>query len=144
MASIKEAVTSLLTTRASLTSLQGGRAYDSVLPQSAPPIDNYYPAQTFQVTDHGDTRNFTGYCPEFPVQVQFDTWALNAADRAALSEATRAALQTWRGSQGGIVIVRAFKDTDFDSIEPRDDGGPLPTFRNTQRWTIRIRVPPVG
>lgn len=143
MASFEEAIAGLLSTRASITALIGQRSYDTVLPEFDNPAAAL-PAVTFQVVDRGDEPHFVGYCAETATEVQIDVWAATAAERRTVASAVRTAMQEWSGPWGGLTVRRAFKRSDFDQMEGRDDGGPLPTFRNTQRWTVWTRQAPVA
>ena len=142
MASFEEAIARMLSTDTALTTYVGTRVYDSILP-AVDPTTTSLPAITFQVVDRRDEPHFTGYCPETATMVQVDTWCATAASRRTVTAVLRTLMQGWRGAWGGIVIRRALKDSDFDSTESRDDGGPLPAFRNTQRWTVWTRQAPV-
>ncbi len=143
MASFEEAIAGLLTTRESITRHVADRVYDTVLPDFRDPTGRL-PAVTFQVVNRDDRPHFTGYAPEYPVDVQVDVWATTAAERRAVAAVTRTAIQEWSGPWGGLTVRRAFKVSDFDGMEPRDDGAPAPTFRNTQRWTVWVRQAPVA
>jgi len=143
MASIEEAVATMLTTRATVTALVADRVYDTVLPEFSDP-SAALPAVTFQVISRQDEPHFTGYCPETATSVQIDIWARTAAERRAVSAAVRTGIQEWSGSWGGLTVRRAFKDSDFDGMEGRDDGGARPTYRNTQQWTVWTRQAPPG
>lgn len=140
MASFEEAIAGLLATRDTITALIGTRAYDSVLPNDGTSASSY-PAVTFQVLDRRDEPHFGGRAAEHSVTCQVDTWALTGADRRAVSVVLRDALHSWRGPWGGVTVRRAFKQSDFDSTEDWGDGGPVPIFRNTQRWTVWINEP---
>lgn len=140
MASIEEATAGLLATRDTITALIGTRSYDSVLPNDATEPGDY-PAVTFQIIDRPEEPRFVGTAAEHKTVVQFDTWALTGADRRAVSQVLREALRAWNGPWGGVTVRRAFKQSDFDSTEDWGDGGPVPIFRNTQRWTVWIREP---
>lgn len=142
MASIEEAVATMLTTRASVSLHIGTRAYDTELPAADDPASSY-PACVFQVVHRGDEPHFTGYCPEFASEVQIDTYARTQKERREVAAAVRAAMETFSGAWGGIVVRRAFKVSDFDRRESRDDGGPASAFVNTQRWTVWTRQAPV-
>jgi len=142
MASFEEAIAGMLSTDTAITTYVSTRVYDSVLP-AVNVGEDVLPAITFQVVDRRDEPHFVGYSPETATMVQVDTWCATAASRRTVTAVLRTLMQEWRGAWGGIVIRRAFKDSDFDSTEGVDDGGPLPTFRNTQRWTAWTRQAPV-
>ena len=134
MASFEEAITARLAAPADLTAQISTRSYDSILPQGTT-----YPAVTWQVVDRHDERHFRGQHDEFPVTVQVDTWAATAASRRTVADLVRSTMRGWVGLWGGVLVRRAFKDSDFDTIENADDGGSLPYFRNVQRWVVWIR-----
>jgi len=145
MASIEEAIVALFDADATLQARFGSRVYDTVLPADGTVVQSY-PALTFQVMDRRDTRHFLGTSKEQFVAVQFDTWGGGDAGTAIAARRNGAAdvrtrLKTWSGTWGGVLIFRAYKDTDYDTTEDWSDGGPLPSFRNVQRWTVWLREP---
>lgn len=142
MASFEEAVATYLTTPDALTARIGTRAYDSQLPAFDDPAAAL-PAIVFTIVSRPDEPHFTGYCPETAFEVQIDTYGPTAASRRDVAEIVRQRMAVWSGMWGGIVIRRALKVSDFDNLDGVDDGGPLPTFRNTQRWTVWNRRAPV-
>jgi len=141
MASFEEAIAAALTVRDDLRQYVADRVYDTVLPDFTDQAERL-PAITFQVLNRDDQPHFVGYSPEYPIDVQVDVWAATAAARRTVAAVVRLAMKDWTGSWGGLTVRRAFKVSDFDGMEPRDDGGPLPTYRNTQRWTVWVRQAP--
>lgn len=140
MASIEEAIIALFDADTTLYARFGARVYDTILPADGTTVQSY-PALTFQVLDRRETRHFLGVSKEHPVSIQFDTWATAIADRRNGAADVRNRLTTWRGTWGGVLIFRAYKESDQDLTDAWDDGGQTPAFRNVQRWTVWLREP---
>lgn len=129
---IESALYSYLSNKASITSLVSTRIYPQVAPNSAA-----YPFITYNVINEEPTHSMSGAVGLTHLTVQIDVWCNTVANRVAVSEALRNALDGFTGAMGAenLSIRNCFLEnrTNFNET---DGEGKTPVYRSSMDFSI--------
>jgi hypothetical protein len=129
---IESALYSHLSTKASITALVSTRIYPQVAPESAT-----YPFITYTVLSESHDHSMGGATGLTNPTIQIDAWADTIANRVAVSEAIRNALDGFTGNMGteNLSIRNCFLQNRANFNENTTEGK-TPTWRSSMDFSI--------
>lgn len=130
---IESALSSYLRTKDTITDEVSTRSY----PHPAP-NDAVYPFVTYTVTSEDQQHDMSGASGLARVNVQLDAWAKTIADRVAVSEALRNALDGFTGDMGAENLnIRSCFLSDRSTLQETDpEGRAQPIYRASMDFSI--------
>ncbi len=129
---IESALYSYLSTKASITALVSTRIYPQVAPDSGD-----YPFITYNVISESHDHAMQGATGLANPSLQVDVWAETIADRVAVSESLRNALDGFTGNMGteNLSIRNCFLQNRANFNE-NDGEGKTPAYRSSMDFSI--------
>lgn len=129
---IESALYSYLSTKASVTAVVGIRIYPQVAPDSAA-----YPFITYNVTNEQHDHSMGGATGLANPSIQIDVWAETVANRVAIAEVVRNALDGFRGNMGteNLNIRNCFLQ-NRSNFNESDGEGKTPIYRSSMDFSI--------
>ena len=130
---IESALYSHLSTKASIIALVSDRIYPQIAPNGTA-----YPFITFTVINEDHDHAMSGATGLANVSMQIDVWTETIADRVAVSEALRNALDGFTGDMGteDLNIRSCFLDNRAVFQETDTEGKGQPIYRASMDFSI--------